>query len=139
MNNKRSLRRAKRSVVLWLTLTVAVLMQGSSWAEESSILEGSTVNFVIKGNPASNVIDGAFKTYVYTSYESPTSPGDGSKEIGVHLSSEMRIVSAFVVNNVYSLTRQKGQIKSALYVGNDSSHFSPVLTKCSPDFHDTCF
>ena len=132
--------RAKRFAVLWLTLTISVMMLGStSRAEESSILSGATVNFVTGHFDASYVIDGNFKTLVYSYNNSPASPGDYSIEIGIHLSSEKKIISAFVVNNVFDSYMQGSWGNSALYAGNDESHFSALLAKCSSDFHDTGF
>ena len=134
------LRKAKSFVVLWLTWTVAVVMLGTtSRAEESSILSGAIVNFVSGALDSSNVIDGNFKTMIISTYSSEASPGDESIEFGIKLSSEKRIVSAFVVNSVARVYYQTSWGNSALYAGNDSSHFSATLTKCSSDFHDTGF
>ena len=78
------------------------MMLSASRAEESSILSGATVNFVSGAFDGSYAIDGNFKTLIESSYSSPASPGDRSQEIGIHLSSEKNIVSAFVVNHVNS-------------------------------------
>ena len=86
--------------MLWLTLTVAVMMLSASRAEESSILAGATVDYVAGSFPGSYAIDGNFKTLIESSYSSPASPGDGSQEMSIHLSSEKNIVSAFIVNHV---------------------------------------
>ena len=131
--------KAKRLAVLWPTLTVAVMMLGASRAEESSILSGATVNFVSGPYAASHVIDGNFKTFVESTFYSPASPGPGSQEVGIHLSSEKKLISAFVVNSVSLPWSKSSMATSAIYAGNDQAHFSAVLTKCSSDIYDTGF
>ena len=89
---------ARRLVAFVLIMTLASMIPTLSRAEESSILaDATTSQLKIDYFPSEYLIDGNFKLMGHSDIDSAY---NGSKELTVYLSSEKKIVSAFVVNRL---------------------------------------
>ena len=91
---------ARSLAALTLAMTLASMKLSLSRAEEQSILAGAKVSSKkIKYFPSAYLIDGKFGGN-YMAHSDSSSDYNGSKEFTVFLSSEKKIVSAFVVNRI---------------------------------------
>ena len=113
---------ARRLAAFVLVMTLASMIPTMSRAEESSILAGATTSQLkIAMAPSENLIDGNFILLAHSDGDNAHS---GSKELTIYLSSEKKIVSAFVVNRPDNHGIQARMGKTAIFAGNDKSYLS---------------